>query len=82
MADTVRTLAELQALLADNTSGQISPQDLRDLMVTTYTIAPGTEALPGLHGYFGGVEDTDTGLWVPAANTLAISTAGSEAYAH
>jgi hypothetical protein len=34
MADTQRTRAALLALLADNTTGQISAQDLRDLMVT------------------------------------------------
>ena len=34
MADTSRTLAELQTLLADNSSGAISPQDLRDFLET------------------------------------------------
>lgn len=34
MADTKRTLPELQALLADNTAGDISPQDLRDMLVS------------------------------------------------
>jgi len=34
MADTIRTLAELNTLLADNTSGDITPQDIRDLMVS------------------------------------------------
>src|SRR3990167_284713 len=34
MADTIRQLAALQALLADNTSGAISPQDLRDFLVS------------------------------------------------
>lgn len=34
MADTVRTLAALKTLLADNTTGLISPQDLRDLLVS------------------------------------------------
>jgi hypothetical protein len=34
----------------------------------------GTEALPGLHVQ----GDIDTGLYAPAANTLGISTAGSE----
>ena len=35
MADTQRKLADLQTLLADNTTKQISPQDLRDALVTT-----------------------------------------------
>ena len=34
MADTIRTLSALQTLLADNTTGQISPQDLRDMLVS------------------------------------------------
>jgi hypothetical protein len=34
MADTIRSLAELNGLLADNISGAIGPQDLRDLMVS------------------------------------------------
>ena len=32
--DTIRTLAELNALLADNVAADISPQDLRDLMIS------------------------------------------------
>lgn len=34
MADTRRTLAALQALLADNTAGDISAQDIRDMLVS------------------------------------------------
>jgi len=34
MADTPRTRAALQTLLADNNSGEISAQDLRDFLVT------------------------------------------------
>jgi hypothetical protein len=34
MADTIRTIAEIQTLLADNTTGAISPQDLRDMLVS------------------------------------------------
>lgn len=36
MADTIRTLAALQALLADNTSNDISPQDLRDAIYSLH----------------------------------------------
>jgi len=32
MADTIRTKSSLLALLADNTTGDISPQDLRDIV--------------------------------------------------
>lgn len=34
MADTIRTRADLQTLLADNTTGDISPQDHRDVLVS------------------------------------------------
>jgi len=34
MADTERTTADLQTLFADNASGAISPQDLRDFLVS------------------------------------------------
>lgn len=37
MADTVRTLAALQTLLADNTTGDISAQDVRDMLVSLFT---------------------------------------------
>ena len=36
MADTLRTLSALQALLADNTTGDISAQDLRDMLVSVF----------------------------------------------
>lgn len=34
MADTPRTIDEMQALLADNVTGDISPQDIRDMLAT------------------------------------------------
>jgi hypothetical protein len=34
MADTKRSVVALKVLLADNTSGDISPQDVRDFLVT------------------------------------------------
>lgn len=34
MADTIRSKTELLALLADNTTGDISPQDMRDILVS------------------------------------------------
>ncbi len=36
MSDTQRTTAALQALLADNTSGGITPQVVRDLLVSVF----------------------------------------------
>jgi len=58
VADTERTLTALLALLADNTTGDISPQDLRDYVVSTLTAhgklsrlvaAPTTIATPGTY---------------------------------
>jgi hypothetical protein len=37
MADTIRTLDALQTLLADNTGHDISPQDLRDMLVSVFS---------------------------------------------
>lgn len=39
MADTIRDEAALQTLLADNTSNAISPQDLRDFLVSVPSLA-------------------------------------------
>jgi hypothetical protein len=41
MADTARTLAALQTLLADNSNGDISPQDLRDMLLSLANTADG-----------------------------------------
>ncbi len=38
MVDTQRTLAALQALLADNSAGDISAQDVRDMLVSVWTL--------------------------------------------
>lgn len=51
MPDTARTLAALQALLPDNTTHLISPQDLRDFMqsVATPVVGGGFHAVPGVN---------------------------------
>jgi hypothetical protein len=36
MVDTVRSLSALQTILADNITGDITPQDVRDMLVSTY----------------------------------------------
>jgi hypothetical protein len=51
--DTVRSLCDLQMLLADNTTKNISPQDLRDMLVSTYI----SEAQANLEN---GKDTTDT----------------------
>jgi len=48
MADTIRTRAQILALIADNSTGEISPQDLRDMMVS-------------LMGVYGAILDTANG---------------------
>ena len=54
MADTRRTLTAIQALLADNTAGDISPQDLRDAILSgsleygeLYIDTPSTTTITG-----------------------------------
>lgn len=44
MPDTVRTRADLVALLADNTAGDISAQDMRDLLASVGVISSGAGA--------------------------------------
>jgi hypothetical protein len=64
MTDTVRTIATLQALLADNTTGNISPQDIRDMLVSV--------ASPLLALYEPGWKDIVmplNGAGVPAASS-------------
>lgn len=38
MADTKRTRSQILALMADNTTGEISPQDLRDMLVSLFGV--------------------------------------------
>lgn len=45
MADKIRTRAEMLRLLADNTAGAISPQDLRDMFVTLWSRAAVTPTI-------------------------------------
>lgn len=43
MADTRRTLAALNSIMADNTSGNISPQDIRDMMLSLAPVYGGVK---------------------------------------
>lgn len=38
MVDTIRTRAQVLALLADNVTGDISPQDVRDMLVSLFGV--------------------------------------------
>ena len=70
MADTRRTLAALQTLLADNTSGDISAQDIRDFLVSAYRVVQ--------------VVNTQTGAvatgttTIPMDDTIPQNTEGTE----
>jgi hypothetical protein len=64
VADTQRTKAELETLLADNTTQQISPQDLRDLLESVapsfgslYVTTPAATTISG------------SGVWTKALGT-------------
>lgn len=81
MVDTVRTVAQLQALLADNVSGDISPQDIRDFLVSCappygtmsrLVAAPTTISTPGTYVKAAGTTQLDTAnlFDMPADNRL------------
>lgn len=66
MADTARDLAALLALLADNTSGNISPQDLRDCLVSCL----------GEYGVLYKTSATNQSVSATPSKLTAFSTAG------
>lgn len=71
MTDTVRTVAALQALLADNANAEITPQDLRDMLVSL--------ASPLLALYETGWKDNVMPMHtvgVPVANAPAMTAFG------
>jgi hypothetical protein len=54
MSDTIRDKAALQALLADNVTGDITPQRVRDMLVSLYDIiGPGSFGDGGSSNYTG-----------------------------
>ena len=68
MADTQRNYADIITLLADNSAGDISPQDMRDVVAT---LRPG-------HGEISitataATTLSDTSTWVQIAGTYALS---------
>lgn len=54
MADTVRTYAALQTLLADNVAGAISPQDVRDFLASVFNWVNGVAGGAGDISFSGG----------------------------
>jgi hypothetical protein len=54
MSDTIRTKVALQTLLADNTTGDITPQKLRDFLVSAFDmIGPGSLGDGGSSNFLG-----------------------------
>lgn len=76
MADTKRVLSALQALLADNITNDISPQDVRDLLVsvmnnyTVSTLSSGSPYTPTLDdGILRVTQAANYTIALPAAAT-------------
>lgn len=68
MADTPRTLAALQALLADNSAGSIGAKDLRDVLVSVL----GEYACLSVFDS-GAIPDAQTDVWsVPLADVFGV----------
>jgi hypothetical protein len=57
MTDTARTLAAIKALLADNTTENISPQDVRDAIESIANPVDNGGLGPVMGGYFGTPSD-------------------------
>ena len=79
MTDTPRSVADLQVLLADNTVGAISPQDLRDLLASVVqpygslhftTPAPTTPAGAALKALGTTTSVNLSGFDMPVSNRL------------
>lgn len=60
MVDTIRTMSALQSLLADNTAGDISPQDVRDFLVSSLTGGYGMIYVTGGTASQSSITTTDT----------------------
>ena len=69
MADSIRTKDELIALMADNSTGDISPQDLRDFIVSNNVKQVQEESSPAVL-----VAETDVLLAFPGCSTLDVTT--------
>jgi hypothetical protein len=70
MADTQRTIAQILALLADNNSGDISAQDIRDAF-TTWRMGHGQIYIPDPGGATGTIDNTTN--WFEATFTTWIN---------
>ena len=75
MVDTARTITEMQALLADNTSGDISPQDLRDMLATLCNMDTDRSGFTG--GGWNDMHAAFTAGTAPATNPPTLAQWGS-----
>lgn len=73
MADTIRTRSAILALLADNTSRDISPQDLRDAIVSMHGVYGGLYVQDGSTAQ-AGVDTTPAKMTGWAGNMTAAGT--------
>ena len=90
MVDTVRTIEDILVLLADNTSGDVSQQDLRDAVVSLEALSPTVSIHPSITSgaagdyYASGFYDcpvTDSNL-TQASTTQAHGTTNGSSAAH
>lgn len=78
MADTIRTLTALLALLADNTTGDISPQVIRDMLVTVHGVYGGIYVADGSTPQTG-IDTTPTKITGWTTNTANAGTTPDQA---
>lgn len=74
MADQIRSVSALQALLADNTTGDISPQDMRDVLVSCTVLGPGMEHNAGY------TETLTANTWTKMTGTTTFDDPGNSEF--
>ena len=80
--DSIGTIATTRVAgrIVFRTGTDAAPTSLTDALIINETqrvfVPLGTNALPSYSFHSGGTTDPDTGMWSPAANTIAWSTAG------
>ena len=81
MADTIRSLSDLQSMLADNLSGEISAQDIRDVLVSLWaSTIPDWSDVAHLNGQLVRRSNGDiyrANSVIPAASGFTIGTSGT-----
>ena len=84
MADSIRTLAQLKALLADNTVGNISAQDIRDFLVSVFYFVndgAGNVSLTGNIAVTGSISVTGTVDGLNVSDLIGHKGAGGNEHA-